>query len=155
MRASVVDRYGLRPMRSHRRIAGRVAVAAVLTTFLVACGDDSGDGDSTPHAIATFQVTEEHGETFKVELITQELIDNAQLLLDGEEAPSIPLGTVVRGDPDGVNAPWTWHIDPTTVEFADVTTEVCDGLPSDVEQDIITSPLYCPWAAKVIDLQVS
>ena len=58
-------------MRSHRRIAGLVAVAVVLTTFLVACGDDSGDGDSTPHAIATFQVTEEHGETFKVELITR------------------------------------------------------------------------------------
>ncbi len=136
-----------------------MTLAALLGGVLASCGDDGGSsgdgGGGTPHAIATFQVTEEHGETFKVELITQELIDNAQLLLDGEEAPSIPVGTVVRGDPDGVNAPWTWHIDPTTVEFADVTTEVCDGLPSDVEDDLITSPLYCPWSAKVIDLQVS
>jgi len=140
-------------MRSHPRVAGVIAAAAVLTSFLVACGDDSGGSDSAPRAIATFQVTEEHGETYKIELITDELIENARRLLDGDEAPSIPVGVVVRDDPSGINAPWTWHIDPQTVEFADVTTEVCDGLPSDVEKDIITSPLYCPWAAKLTALE--
>jgi hypothetical protein len=134
------------------------ALALALPTVLVACGDDSGSSADTTlptHAIATFQVTEEHGETFKVELTSPELIENAQKLLAGEEAPTIPVGKVVRGDPDGINAPWSWHIDPSTVEFADMTTEVCDGLPSDVEKDLITSPLYCPWGAKLIDLQVS
>jgi hypothetical protein len=129
---------------------------AFTASLVVACGDDSGGGGSAdPRAIATFQVTEEHGETFRVELTSPELIDNARKLLAGDEAPSIPVGKVVRGDPDGVNSPWGWHIDPSTVEFADVTTEVCDGLPSDVEKDIITSPLYCPWSAKLIDLLVS
>ena len=143
--ASVVDRYGFRPMRSHRGIAGLVAVAAVLATFVVACGDDGGDGDSTPHAVATFQVTEEHGETFKVELITQELIDNAQLLLDGEEAPKTFLwARLFAATPTASTCRGLGTFHPTTVEFADVTTEVCDGLPSDVEQDSITSPLYCP-----------
>ena len=28
-------------------------------------------------------------------------------------------------------------------------------LTSPVEKDIITSPLYCPWSAKLTDLQVS
>ena len=28
--------------------------------------------------------------------------------------------------------------------------EVCDGLPSDVEQGLITSDHYCPWTAEVI-----
>ena len=131
-------------------------LALTLPALLVGCGDDStSGGDTSPRAIATFQVTEEHGETFKVELTSPELIDNARKLLAGEEAPGIPVGKVVRGDPDGVNAPWDWHIDPSTVEFADFTTEVCDGLPSDVENDIITSPLYCPWSAKLTDLQVS
>lgn len=149
-------------MGSRRGLPALMTLAALLGGVLISCGDDGGrsgggdggGGDGTRRAIATFQVTEEHGETFKIVLVTQELIDNAQLLLDGEEAPSIPVGKVIRSDPDGINAPWTWSIDPTTVEFADVTTEVCDGLPSDVEQDLITSPLYCPWSAALVDLQV-
>ena len=52
----------------------------------------------------------------------------AQKLLAGQEAPRIPNGLVVRGDPS-VNTGWRWHIDPATFEFADVTTEVCDGKP--------------------------
>ena len=59
------------------------------------------------------------------------------------------LGRVVRDDP-GVNAPWSWHIDPATLEFADVTIEVCDGLPSYVEDETVTSADYCPWSAEVI-----
>jgi hypothetical protein len=55
----------------------------------------------------------------------------------------------VRGDP-GVNAPWTWHIDPATFSFADATTEVCDGIPSFVEDETVTSPDYCPWSAQVV-----
>ena len=55
----------------------------------------------------------------------------------------------MRDDPS-VNAPWSWHIDPATLEFADVTTEVCDGLPSYVEDGTLTSDTYCPWSADVI-----
>jgi hypothetical protein len=59
---------------------------------------------------------------------------------------------VVRDDP-GVNTEWSWHIDPATFSFAEVTIEVCDGLPSHVEDETVTSPEYCPWSAEVIDLQ--
>ncbi len=64
---------------------------------------------------------------------------------------SIPNGVVVRDDP-GVNAPWSWHIDPATLEFADNTIEVCDGLPSYVEDEIVTSDRYCPWSAKIVSI---
>ena len=76
-------------------------------------------------------------------------IEVARKLLDGNEAPRIPNGVVIRGSSD-VNVGYSWHIDPDTVEFADVTTEVCDGLPSDVEKGLITSDRYCPWSAQVI-----
>jgi hypothetical protein len=33
-----------------------------------------------------------------------------------------------------------------------MTTEVCDGLPSDVEDGLITSVRYCPWQTEVIAL---
>lgn len=76
----------------------------------------------------------------------------AQKLLAGKKAPSIPNGVVVRGDPS-VNIGWSWHIDPATFEFADATTEVCDGKPSFVEAGTITSDYFCPWSAKVIAVE--
>ncbi|HXQ35497.1 MAG TPA: hypothetical protein VN843_15875, partial [Anaerolineales bacterium] len=88
-------------------------------------------------------------EQYKIRLTDSTDIEVARKLLDGNEAPSIPNGVVIRGSSD-VNVGYSWHIDPDTVEFADVTTEVCDGLPSDVEKGLITSDRYCPWSAEVI-----
>jgi hypothetical protein len=91
-------------------------------------------------------------ETYRIRLTDPADIEIARQLLAGEVDPKIPNGIVVRGDSD-VNIDYTWHIDPDSVEFVDFTTEVCDGLPSDVEQGIITSEYYCPWAAEVIAIE--
>ena len=99
--------------------------------------------------IVTFQV---QAEQYNVLLTEQDDIDIARQLLAGEEAPSIPNGLIVRGG-SGVNEPWSWHIDPQSIEFADVTMEVCDGLPSHVEDGTLTSERYCPWSAEVVDIQ--
>jgi len=96
--------------------------------------------------VVTFRVIDEE---YRIELTDPADVVIARKLLRGEVAPGIPSGIVVRGDP-GVNTGYTWHIDPASLEFADVTTEVCDGLPSDVEANRITSDRYCPWQARVI-----
>jgi hypothetical protein len=109
----------------------------------------AGPATSTPKpdgVVVTFQV---ENEQYKIRLTDPADIEIAHKLLAGEEAPNIPNGIVVRGDPD-VNVGYSWHIDPDSVEFADLTTEVCDGRPSDVEKSVITSDRYCPWAAKVV-----
>lgn len=98
--------------------------------------------------VATFQVVDEQ---YKIELATPELVAHAEALLAGEAVASIPNGGVVRDDP-GVNAPWSWHIDPATLEFADMTIEVCDGLPSYVEDGTVTSDHYCPWSAEIVSI---
>ncbi len=90
-------------------------------------------------------------EQYKIRLTNPINIDIARRLLNGDEAPSIPIGVVVHGNP-GVNTGYSWHIDPESVEFAETAMEVCDGLPSDVEQGNITSEYYCPWSAEVIDI---
>ncbi len=131
---------------SNRRVAGVLIGAGLVVIAVIAfIGIFSDPPDD--HAIVTFEVA--GGETFKVELITADLVENAERLLAGEEAPSVPNGLIVRDDP-GVNAPWSWHLDPATFEFADATTEVCDAIPSDVEDEIITSNMFCPWSARVI-----
>jgi hypothetical protein len=118
-----------------------LAVSTAVASVLLA-------GCVTQNPVATVEVVD---QTYKIELATPELVEHAQQLLDGEDVASIPNGLIVRDDP-GVNAPWSWHIDPDSLEFADVTTEVCDGLPEYVEDGTLTSPYYCPWSAKIVSI---
>jgi hypothetical protein len=110
----------------------------------------TGSVTSSPQetgVIVTFRVTD--SEQYKIRLTDPTDIEVVRKLFNGEEAPPIQNGVVIRGS-SYVNVGYSWHIDPDTVEFADVTTEVCDGLPSDVEKGLITSDRYCPWSAQVI-----
>jgi len=97
----------------------------------------------------TFRVADR--EEFKALVTDPANIAIVRDLLAGKEAPAIPNGRIVYQT--RVNTGYHWSMDPTDIEFADVTTEVCDGLPSDVEKHAITSDRYCPWAAKVIAVE--
>ena len=98
--------------------------------------------------MVTFEVVD---ETYRILLTDPADIAIANQLLAGEEAPSIPSGRIVRGE-TGVNEGYSWSIDPDSVEFAGVTIEVCDGLPSHVEDGTLSGDQYCPWSAEVIDI---
>lgn len=125
----------------------RLGPALAALGLLTACATATAPDPGREGVVVTFLVAGE--EEYKIHLTDPEDIEIARTLLAGGEAPSIPNGVVVRGDP-GVNSGYSWHIDPETVEFAEMTMELCDGLPSDVEQMIITSDRYCPWSAEVI-----
>lgn len=122
----------------------RLVLSAALGAALLLAGCTA-----TGPTVATFEVAGQ--QTFKIELATPELIQHAKDLMEGSEEGRIPVGTIVRDDPS-VNAPWSWHIDPATLEFADATIEVCDGLPEYVEDGTLTSDTYCPWSAEVIEI---
>ena len=135
---------------TRRNAVGRIGSFLVLAAVLFgACG---GDGNASPNAdapvIVTFEVVDER---FKVLLTEPADIDIARRLLAGEDAPSIPNGRIVRET--GVNEGYGWSIDPNDIEFGDVTIEVCDGLPSDVEMGIVTGDRYCPWSAVVLGVE--
>jgi hypothetical protein len=102
-------------------------------------------GSSSAGVVVTIEVT---GESYKILLTDPADIAIARDLLAGREAPSIPNGKVVRGEP-GVNEGHSWHIDPDDIEWADMTIELCDGKPSDVEANSISGDRFCPWSAKV------
>lgn len=123
---------------------------SLLLCILVVLAACAGSATSTPQkegVVVTLRVA--GAEQYRIRLTDPADIEIARRLLAGEEAPRIPNGVVVRGDPDA-NVGYSWHIDPESVEFADFTVEVCDGLPSDVEKGLITSDRYCPWSAEVI-----
>ncbi len=125
-----------------RRILGLALPVLVILAL-------SGCVQSGP-TIVTFQVA--HQSTYKIELTTPEQIQHVKDLMAGLRKGTIPLGTIVRDDA-GVNAPWSWHIDPKTLQFADQTIEVCDGLPEHVQDGTLTSDTYCPWSAIPIKLE--
>lgn len=94
----------------------------------------------------TFRVV---GETFRVLLTTPAQVAAARAAQAGGRA-SIPVGRIVAGAQ--VNTGWSWHLED--VEFAEAAIEVCDGLPSHVEREGagFDSGRYCPWSARVIDI---
>ena len=99
--------------------------------------------------VVEFEVA--NAERFKVELRDPADIAVAVALQAGERESAIPNGRIVYGAP-GVNSGYSWHLDPTDFEFADLTTEVCDGRPSDVEAHRISGDRFCPWSAKIVDV---
>ena len=124
----------------------RLTAAAIVSCICLGCG---GGGPTTPTqgAVVTFRVVD---ETFRVQLLDERQIDAAHQAASGGRA-SIPNGRVVAGT--GVNVGWSWHLED--VEFAELTTEVCDGRPSDVERQGVSfgGGRFCPWIARVISIE--
>ena len=129
-----------------RARALRLFTALILSWVPLACG---GDGPTAPSrgALVTFQVAD---ETFRVHLSNDRQIDAAHEAANGGGA-RIPNGRVAGGT--SINVGWSWHLED--VEFAELTTEVCDGRPSDVEREGVTfgGGRFCPWTARVISIQ--
>ncbi|MGE0593970.1 MAG: hypothetical protein AB7G23_15880 [Vicinamibacterales bacterium] len=122
--------------------AGALACLAAVLVVCLGCNGSVVGPDA--RAIATFGVG---GETFRAELVSDEQIRAAEAAQDGGLA-RIPNGRIVAGT--GVNTGWSWHLED--IEFAEVTVEVCDGLPSHVEREGTSfgNGRYCPWGARVL-----
>lgn len=125
--------------------------AAALVLAGAALAGCSAAAPGSGSAVVSFRVADQ--EEFSVRLDDEALIAHARELLAGGEEGRIPSGVIVRDGDGGVNSPWTWHLDPSSVEFVDLTTEVCDGLPSFVEDGSLTSDRYCPWSAEVLSVE--
>ena len=125
-----------------------VAMSTLLATC--ACGTPSPvtppTGDT---AVVTFKVSD---QSFRVKLTTKAQIEAAQAAKAGGSA-RIPNGRIVAGT--DVNAGWSWHLED--VAFAEVTIEVCDGRPSDVEQSGVNfgGGRFCPWTAEIVSISSS
>jgi len=138
-------------------VRGLAAIGALgVILALGACGSPAPTPTAAPElpsapAVVTFDVAGQG--TYSIELVTDELIAHVAELQAGGEDGRIPSGVIVRDGDGGVNAPYSWHIDPESLEFVDFTIEVCDGLPEYVEDGTLTSDVYCPWNATVVDLQ--
>ena len=129
----------------HMRTAATLVLAAA--AFLLPNCDDVTEPD---YAVYEVEVA---GERFRIALATETQIARASELLASGAAQNVH-GTLKRGD-GGFNAGYSWHLEPSSVTFPDMTMEICDGRPrSEVEAEvdyfIDTVKYYCPWGAKIV-----
>ena len=136
-------------MRGSTRATGLAFLFAVAVAPIGCAEPEVASPTPSAAIVVTFEVND--GERFRVLLIDPADQAIALTLLDGGEGPDIPNGRIVRDT--GVNEGWSWSLDPADFEFADLTTEVCDGEPSDVESRTLTSDRYCPWSARVVEIE--
>jgi hypothetical protein len=122
-----------------------ISLPFVLTLAAAGCG--GSDTAPSPARTATVEVS---GETYRIALTTAELVAAAEAAKAGT-GPRIPNGRIVMGT--GVNTGWSWHVED--VQFADVTIELCDGRPSDVERQGLGfgGGRFCPWGARVVAIE--
>lgn len=126
-----------------------VVVVLLILLPLAACTVDGSFGLDPETPVFELEVSD---ELFRVAVTDPEEVARLQARLQsGQEG--VVSGTLLPG-PGGVNAEWSWHLDPTTVHVADVAIEVCDGRPSMVEADLTywlqTVGRFCPWGAVVV-----
>lgn len=127
----------------------RISLIVITALLLAACDSDSSGPDE---AGAVFVVEVASGEQFRVLLRDEAQIAEAEALI-GASTQKIVNGALLAGD-GGFNEPWSWHMDPGSVELADITIELCDGRPSMVEADldmwIGTVGRFCPWSSRIV-----
>jgi len=115
-------------------------------SLVVAAGCSSSPAEPSP-STAEF-VLDVVGERFTIRTSDQETIALAEANRQGQNR-HFPIGSLRPGN-GGFNAPWTWHLDPSSVRFVEAAIEVCDGRPSFVESHQSDYATYCPWAARVV-----
>lgn len=127
------------------------SITIVLLVGVLACGDD--ESPAGPDG-ALYEITVPTGEgdrTFRVRIADDDEAAEAERLLTSGELRNIS-GELERGN-GGFNAPYGWHLVPSSVHFADLTAEVCDGDPEDIDEDLSywvdTVGQYCPWGVRV------
>jgi hypothetical protein len=126
-------------------------ILAALVTALALAGAAAGSTlPSLKRALVTWKVGD---ETFRTYLNRWAEIAVVRRAIKAGEAAGIPTGRIYRGTRE--NAGHDWHL--RDVRLAEVTIELCDGRPSDLEADldywIGTVKRYCPWGAMPVRLR--
>ena len=111
----------------HRMTLSIVAIGAVLI-----CG---GCGDATDPDGARFVFRDPGSNSVvRLEITNPTGLGQASDLLASGAAQWV-LGTPRRGN-GGFNAPYSWHLDPASITFAEVTIEACQSAASAVADDL-------------------
>jgi len=108
---------------------------------------------STPGEFFTIAVGGlNNNKYFEIFVTNPSEIKKGRELFD-KRAVFVPHGKVIKGSPNGLNFPFSWHLDPSSVTFTENSVEIYDGSPYQVEAEldiwIKTLGFYAPWGCQI------
>src|SRR5262245_39341627 len=114
-----------------RRKDMRFVAFALLVTALVAAGAAQASTAASPkkRALVTWRVG---SETFRTYVNLPADVVRVRAAIRAGTAAGIPSGRIYRGTRE--NRGHAWHL--RNVRLADLTIELCDGRPSDLDDDL-------------------
>lgn len=87
---------------------------------------------------------------FTIKLTDPQQIEQARMLIANDSAKLV-MGTIVK-EPVWYNQPWSYHLAPQSISFADLAVEVCAASPGYVEENLaevggafLPANVWCPW----------
>ena len=93
-------------------------------------------------------------DTFVIHLTDAEKILEANDIL-ANSTPKGVMGTVLK-EPVSYNTPWSYHLDPASIEFFEMAVEVCDASIQFVEDNLadvggatLPGNQWCPWSSSL------
>ncbi|HKP22960.1 MAG TPA: hypothetical protein VJV39_03800 [Dongiaceae bacterium] len=96
-------------------------------------------------------------DTFVIALTDPAGIAEARALASGQE-PSKHVTGLIVAEAVPYNAPWSFHLDPASISFFEMSIEVCDAATSYVEAHLaevggafLPGRRWCPWSSRVIE----
>ena len=107
--------------------------SALALGAVVACAIACSDSPTAPGG-AQFRVRDVHAALFRVRISDDRVAREAREL-QRSGAERWVTGVPARGD-GGFNRPWSWHLDPATIEFAEVTAEACQTTAGAIGDDL-------------------
>lgn len=126
----------------------------LLLAFFTACSTNTDDDNDTRYYEFThenddisYTIVAKTSEPEVISAIEDELqkpFDERNMHINGE---------IARGN-EGYNSDWSWHFIENQWSLAEISTEVCDGRPGFVEEDldywVDQVGNFCPWSARVV-----
>ncbi|MDY8135659.1 hypothetical protein [Aquimarina sp. 2201CG5-10] len=106
---------------------------------------------------AYFEIRDNHDSKFVIKLEEESKIRHVRRILSGEETQFIHVqGTIVKKQAY-YNREWSYHLDPKSIEFFQVSIEVCDASIQFIEDNLkevcgATLPdcHWCPWSSRFV-----
>src|SRR5262245_59018987 len=143
-------------------LRSRAAYAALLASVLLLGAANVRTDFKTPSAAASEEAyfvfdSPPRGDLFVIKLTDPAKIQKARDILSGKETSSRRVGGVIVKEPACYNTPWSYHLDPQSIEFFGAAMEVCDGAMAYIEShldkvggDLLPGNRWCSWRSRMV-----
>ena len=85
-------------------------------------------------------------------------IVHARRILKGEEKSRIHVNGKIIARPIAYNSDWSFHLDPKSIDFFELSIEGCDASMNFIEENLsdigdstLPGKFWCPWNSKIVE----